>query len=174
MLLMQILVFTACSNQPLIKNDDMEIKKGIESLINKGENKGIEISIRNKCTIDNKMIVSYSTSNEMFGYSVFEIKSKGFLKFGEVSYGTNIVNLPVISTNGGKYLFAIGQKYNKNIQYIKVNLEDKNYIFDISGESNFIQTYSVPHKTTANYGELQAILDNENNDISPDVKADNN
>jgi hypothetical protein len=164
-----ILVSCTSKYEFVVMNNITDIKKGIEGHINRGGTKGIEVLLKNKCSIDNILIVSYSVNNGMNGYSVLKKIEDDSYNILTTGYGTNTIEFPVITTNKGKYLVVIGKEYNKKIQYVKVELENKKYIFETSGESNFIQYYMVKSETTSSYGSNFWLFDNANNNITGEI-----
>lgn len=167
-----VFIFNACSsNQFIVKNNDADIKLGIENFINRGGTTGIQINIKSFCNIDNIKVISYTVSNGQFGHAVMEKKSNDSYKIITTGYGTNIIELPIIKTKDGKYLFAIGRKYNQNIEYVKTEIDNRKYIFDVSEESYFIHYYQVPKETTVDFSNGYIFLDQHNNNITSQVES---
>jgi hypothetical protein len=164
-----ILVSCTSKYEFVVMNNITDIKKGIEGHINRGGTKGIEVLLKNECSIDNILIVSYSVNNGMNGYSILKKIEDDSYNILTTGYGTNTIEFPVITTNKGKYLVVIGKEYNKKIQYVKVELENKNYIFEVAGESNFIQYYRVTGETTSSYGSYFWLFDKNNNNITGEI-----
>lgn len=170
---LSIFIFNACSsNQFIVKNNAADIKIGIENFINRGGTTGIQIDVKNECDIDNIKVISYTVSNGQFGHAVMERKSNNSYKIKTTEYGTNIIEHPIVKTKNGKYLLAIGRKYNQDIEYLRTEVDNRKYIFDVSGQSYFIQYYQVPQETAVNYSDRFILLDRYNKDITTQVKSE--
>lgn len=170
--LIVFVIWLSSNRKFTVKNNNADIKVGIEKFMNRGGQSQLHIDIKNNRDIDNIKIVSYTLSYGQFGYAMMKKTLGGSYKIITTSYGTNIIDVPIIETKEGKYLIAIGRKYNPKIKYFKTSVGDKNYIFDISGESYFIDSYQVSKNTNFVYGSGIIFIDEYNDDITKIVKID--
>jgi hypothetical protein len=152
---------------PVVDNNTL-LKQGLENFINRGEDKKISISIKNKCYIDNVLLVSYITNEGSLGCAdLHKIKNNKY-NIDSLGYGTATIHMTNTKTNKGKYFIVIGRKYSKRIQYLKVKL-DKDYVFNIDGKDYFIEYYMIPDTLKNVHTTDFWLYDNNNVDITEDI-----
>ncbi len=151
-----------------IENNDKGIKTKIEAFINRGTTPEMKITLKNEIRIGNIKIVSFvasSSEGNNFGYcTLTESPFKEKFKIQSVRYGTGLIDLPVISTESGKYLIAIGEQYNKKATYVKVKLDENNYTFDIKSPY-FILYKKVPNDTSTSQAAEFTFYDKNHKEI---------
>jgi len=162
-------MFVACSNSSkfVTGGSVSELKQNIEAFINRGDVTGVKVNIKSTFEVDNTKIVSFMTPDYELGYCILN-KYGDKYKIISTTLNTGIVAVPVVKTNKGKYLFAIGGQYDKDIYSVKAELVGESYTFFIT-KPYFIQMQELPKEPDNSSVASFTVYDKDNNDVTRDI-----
>jgi len=134
------ILFLEQINPYYIENNHQSIIHGIKQFSNNFNDS--EIIIRKEVDIDNKKFLIFNYNENFLG--VTEL-TKGFLNKYKIEYLAEIdfADAIISKTDKSKYLIVRGKNYNKRVASIRVFIEGKEYLFDISTKDYFIVYQSV-------------------------------
>lgn len=156
-----------------IRNNEDNIKMGIEELLNKGSSSNSEIVIKRLVDIDNKKLVLF-TFNSQLGDAELKKGLNNKYKVEFVGYGTNLFRNQVTQTNKREYLWVMGKNYNDQIKRIVLSMDGKDYNFDIPGDKDyFIEYRNILSITESNFPSETRLHDIKGNDITDKVFREN-
>lgn len=156
-----------------IRNNEEDIKMGVEEFLNKGSSSKIETVVKGLVDIDNKKLVFF-TLNSQLGYAELKHGLNNKYKVENAGYGTNLFQDRVVITNKGQYLWMMGKNYNNEIKRIVLSVDGKDYEFDIPKDSAYFakSTKLIPI-TESKFPSKTRIYDINGNDITNKVFQEN-
>lgn len=124
-----------------IKNNQLSIIQGIRQFTPTYNN--LEIDIKSELDIANKKYVIFRTKKDIL--EAIELK-KGLFGLYKIEFIATIESPDALSiitkTNHERYFVMIGNG-SKNIDFVKITLEDQEIIFNVSNKDSYILYYPI-------------------------------
>jgi hypothetical protein len=114
------------------------------------------IDIKQSINIDDKKFVLF-TMGKNIGSAEFAYGLNNKYKIGLVTYGTSIVTYRIIKTRKAKYFVIEGINHNSAVKYLRLPLDNKEYILNIPNQEYFISYCSVPESTKIEYPDINTL-----------------
>ena len=152
-------------NRFTISDNTYQLQENITAFIDRPLKATNYVDIKQSVEIDNKKYVLFIRNNSL-GSAVL---TKGFnnkYKIYSAEYGgSGLFRGYIYKTNKAKYLIIYGKNDKSKINYVKVLLEDKEYIINIPKQEYYIVYSKVPYESKITFPDINNYKFYDANDV---------